>query len=52
MLRQTVLFTGTDSSGLVDLWETNGTAAGTHELSGINGADQSGVFWLGGNQYL
>jgi ELWxxDGT repeat protein len=38
MLRQTVLFSGLDASGLFGLWETNGTAAGTHELTGISGA--------------
>jgi ELWxxDGT repeat protein len=38
MLRQIVLFQGTDTTGNTGLWETNGTAAGTHELTGINGA--------------
>ena len=35
MLRQTVLFNGTDASGHAGLWETNGTAAGTYELTGV-----------------
>jgi ELWxxDGT repeat protein len=33
-----VLFTGLDSTGSFDLWVTDGTAAGTHELTGISGA--------------
>ena len=37
-----VLFNGIDSSGLYELWETNGTAAGTHELS-VTGANTTGV---------
>jgi hypothetical protein len=32
------LFSGYNSSGKLALWETNGTAAGTHELTGIVGA--------------
>jgi ELWxxDGT repeat protein len=36
-----VLFTGRDSSGFVGLWVTNGTAAGTSELTGISGAPAS-----------
>jgi ELWxxDGT repeat protein len=35
MLRQTVLFNGTDASGRAGIWETNGTAAGTYELTGV-----------------
>src|SRR5712691_492545 len=38
MFRQTVLFEGKDASGQNGLWQTNGTAAGTHELTGISGA--------------
>src|ERR1700722_15623662 len=36
-----VLFQGRDngSDGIQGLWVTNGTAAGTHELTGITGAD-------------
>jgi hypothetical protein len=47
MQRQTVLFEG---SGVLsnDLWETNGTAAGTRQLTGISGASVSGVFPQGG----
>jgi ELWxxDGT repeat protein len=44
MLRQTVLFEGFDVSGNAGLWETNGTAAGTYELTGISGANASGLF--------
>jgi hypothetical protein len=40
-----VLFEGTDASGNVDLWVTNGTAAGTSELTGISGAFQSGILF-------
>ena len=35
MLRQTVLFNGTDASGRAGIWETNGTAAGTYEFTGV-----------------
>ena len=38
-----VLFEGTDTNGLVGLWVTNGTVAGTHELTGIKGTDASGA---------
>jgi FG-GAP-like repeat len=38
-----MLFTGCDSSGLYGLWVSNGTAVGTHELTGIAGAQASGV---------
>jgi ELWxxDGT repeat protein len=44
MLRQAVLFDGDDASGDVDLWETNGTTAGTYELTGISGAYSGGLF--------
>ena len=30
-----VVFNGVDASGNHTLWKTNGTAAGTHELSGV-----------------
>jgi ELWxxDGT repeat protein len=49
MQRQIVIFQGADASNNVELWETNRTAAGTHELTGISGADQSGVFGWGIN---
>jgi ELWxxDGT repeat protein len=32
-----VLFVGTDAAGRNELWITDGTAAGTHELTGISG---------------
>src|SRR3984957_402041 len=38
-----VLFAGQDTSGNLDLWVTNGTAAGTHELTGISGAFAGGL---------
>ncbi len=43
MLPNVVLFEGADSSGHAELWETNGTAAGTFELTGIPGAATTGV---------
>jgi ELWxxDGT repeat protein len=36
-----VLFAGADASGNYGLWDTNGTAAGTQELTGILGASTS-----------
>jgi ELWxxDGT repeat protein len=39
-----VLFWGTDAADQMGLWVTNGTAAGTHELTGINGAYSGGLF--------
>jgi ELWxxDGT repeat protein len=41
--RQIVMFAGTDASNNIGLWETNGTVAGTHELTGISGAN-TGTF--------
>ena len=38
MASNIVLFIGDNASGDFDLWETDGTAAGTHELTGIVGA--------------
>jgi ELWxxDGT repeat protein len=38
-----VLFAGIDAAGNNGLWMTNGTAAGTFELTGISGANASGV---------
>jgi ELWxxDGT repeat protein len=38
-----LLFTGCDSSGQYGLWQTNGTAAGMHELNNIAGAQTNGV---------
>jgi ELWxxDGT repeat protein/probable HAF family extracellular repeat protein len=39
-----VLFNGNDAAGNAGLWVTDGTAAGTHELTGINGASPVGLF--------
>jgi ELWxxDGT repeat protein len=39
-----VLFNGEDAAGQGSLWVTNGTAAGTHELTGISGAYSGGLF--------
>jgi hypothetical protein len=41
------LFQGYDSSGDPGLWETNGTAAGTTEIGGVNDAGVVGA-WSGG----
>ncbi len=38
-----VLFNGLDSGGQLGLWETDGTVAGTHELTGIAGASTTGI---------
>ncbi len=38
-----VLFNGVDNAGDRGLWVTNGTAASTRELTGISGADPSGL---------
>jgi ELWxxDGT repeat protein len=38
-----VLFAGTDLSGAVGLWVTNGTAMGTYELTGIANAAATGI---------
>jgi ELWxxDGT repeat protein len=38
------LFVGTDAAGHDGLWVTNGTAAGTYELTGISGANAGGIF--------
>src|SRR5215472_7789363 len=43
MLRQIALFEGTDSAGNLGLWETDGSAAGTRELTGISGANTLGL---------
>jgi hypothetical protein len=39
-----VIFRGIDVFGLYSLWETDGTAAGTHEILGIGGAATGGLF--------
>src|SRR5262249_32186433 len=38
-----VLFNGTDAADNFGLWVTNGTVAGTFELTGINGASTDGL---------
>jgi ELWxxDGT repeat protein len=38
-----VLFNGADSSRQLGMWVTNGTAAGTSEVTGLDGADPSGL---------
>jgi ELWxxDGT repeat protein len=43
VLNGKVLFAGTDAAGNRGLWVTNGTASGTHELTGISGADVAGI---------
>jgi ELWxxDGT repeat protein len=43
VLRNEVLFEGYDANSHVGLWVTNGTAAGTSELS-VAGADSNGLF--------
>jgi ELWxxDGT repeat protein len=49
ILNGEVLFDGIDASGnpvgdTAGLWETNGTVAGTHEITGISGANSAGIF--------
>ncbi|MEY9748875.1 ELWxxDGT repeat protein/VCBS repeat-containing protein [Bradyrhizobium japonicum] len=44
-----VLFEGKDANGNLNLWVTDGTAAGTHELTGISGANPGGLFSNFGN---
>jgi ELWxxDGT repeat protein len=39
-----MLFSGIDTAGNYGLWVTNGTVAGTYELTGINGASPGGLF--------
>ena len=38
-----VLFRGVDTAGAFGLWKTNGTAAGTTEITGIDGAASGGI---------
>jgi ELWxxDGT repeat protein len=40
-----VLFDGLDTGSQNGLWVSNGTASGTHELTGISGADANGVLY-------
>ena len=44
VLNNEVLFPGQNAAGQTGLWETNGTAPGTFELTGINGANVNGIF--------
>jgi len=44
MLPNVVLFQGVDLSGRAGLWETDGTAAGTFELTGIVGTFGTGLY--------
>src|SRR5437660_12762049 len=37
------LFNGLDAAGKHGLWESDGTTAGTHEITGIKGANSNGV---------
>jgi ELWxxDGT repeat protein len=47
MYRQTVYFRGLDAGSSYNLWETNGTPAGTVEVGGIHNSGVSGVNSLG-----
>jgi ELWxxDGT repeat protein len=44
MIRQTMMFSGSAASNIIGLWESNGTVAGTYELTGISGALGEGIF--------
>ena len=44
ILNGEVLFDGMDAAGNFGLWETNGTAVGTNEITGISGAFSGGLF--------
>ena len=44
ILNGEVLFNGVDAAGNYGLWETNGTATGTKEITGISGASPVGLF--------
>ena len=43
MVQNAALFQGIDADGNIGLWETNGTASGTFELTPILGAAASGT---------
>ena len=43
VLNGQVLFSGVDSAGHTGLWTTDGTAAGTHELTNVGGASTKGL---------
>ncbi len=42
MAKNVVIFNGTNASGRDGIWITDGTAAGTQELTGITGAYSGG----------
>jgi ELWxxDGT repeat protein len=42
----TILFGGYDATGSIGLWVSDGTAAGTHELTGIAGAATTAVVYF------
>src|SRR5215469_12235314 len=44
MLPNVVLFEGVDSHGDYELWETNGTATGTFEVTGVTGTSPTGLY--------
>jgi ELWxxDGT repeat protein len=44
LLNGQILFSGIDAAGNYGLWATNGTAAGTHEITGISNAFSLGLF--------
>src|SRR5215475_6711619 len=44
MATQLTMFSGVDSAGIRGLWLTDGTAAGTREVTGIAGASAFGLF--------
>jgi ELWxxDGT repeat protein len=46
LLQGEALFNGNDASGNLGLWVTDGTSAGTHEITGIVGANPNGIFPL------
>jgi len=43
MTENIILFQGSNGAGQSGLWETNGTASGTFELTPISGANPSGL---------
>jgi ELWxxDGT repeat protein len=43
VFKNEVLFAGLDAAGIRGLWASDGTAVGTHELTGIAGASTSGA---------
>src|SRR5438105_289898 len=43
-LGSNTLFAGTDASNAINLWETDGTSAGTRELA-VAGANSRGLFF-------